>query len=156
MLAGQVHSLDTWKDFIAVGSSVVQVIKLNTIGDPKRTLYIKGKNKLSVGNYVDKSMYAQLLIILLVLQHTKESDGSSSYSPLLVSFVGDSGVLASATVDEDTVDIWDPPSADQESLTSKVVTKPKSTIILADNENIVRYIDLIIILLYNYSLVVNT
>ena len=47
-LAGEVHSLDTWKDFIAVGSSVVQVIKLNPISDPKRTLYIKGENKLAV------------------------------------------------------------------------------------------------------------
>lgn len=67
-----------------------------------------------------------------VLQH---SAASSSYNPLLISFVGDSGVLASATVDGNTVDIWDPPSTDSD----KVVMKTKSSI-LVDNENIIRYI----------------
>jgi hypothetical protein len=67
-LAGEVHSLDTWKDFIAVGSSVVQVIKLNPISDPKRTLYIKGKNKLSVQNYAHYAYIHESIIPLYSIQ----------------------------------------------------------------------------------------
>ena len=47
-IAGQVVSLDSWNDFIAVGSSVVQLIQLKPGADPKRTLYAKGKNRLQV------------------------------------------------------------------------------------------------------------
>ena len=65
-----------------------------------------------------------------VLQH---SDISSSYNPLLISFVGDSGILASATVGGNTVDIWDPPPTDSNT----VVMKPKSNIPF-DDESIVR------------------
>ena len=65
-----------------------------------------------------------------IIQH---SDGSFSCNPLLVSFVGDGGVLASATVGGNMVDIWDPPSTDS----YKVVMKPKSKITF-DNQKIVR------------------
>ena len=38
-VAGQVISLDSWEDYIAVGSDVIQLIKLNSNGDPRRILY---------------------------------------------------------------------------------------------------------------------
>ena len=47
-LAGKVVSLDSWKDFIAVGSSVVQLIQLKPGADPKRILYVKGSDRLQV------------------------------------------------------------------------------------------------------------
>ena len=47
-IAGKVVSLDSWNDFIAVGSSVVQLIKLESGADPKRILYAKGKDRLQV------------------------------------------------------------------------------------------------------------
>jgi hypothetical protein len=47
-IAGQVVSLDSWNDFVAVGSSVVQLIQLKPGADPKRILYAKGKDRLQV------------------------------------------------------------------------------------------------------------
>ena len=79
-------------------------------------------------------MIVHSMIIQFYVQH---SDASSAHSPLLVSFVGDGGVLASAAVGEDTVDIWDPPPTDSDS--SKAVMKPTSRITV-DDQNIVRYI----------------
>ena len=38
-LAGEVSSLDTWNDYVAVGSSVVQLIQLELSTEPKRILY---------------------------------------------------------------------------------------------------------------------
>ena len=47
-LAGQVISLDVWRGYIAVGSSVVQLIHLNSQGEPKRILYTKANDPLQV------------------------------------------------------------------------------------------------------------
>ena len=38
-VAGQVISLDSWEDYIAVGSDVIQLIQLSSNGDPRRVLY---------------------------------------------------------------------------------------------------------------------
>ena len=71
-----------------------------------------------------------VLYIISILQHSK-----SSPSHLLVSFVGDGGVLASAMVGGNTIDIWDSPPT---YLTNCEVMKPKTTIKL-QNQNIMRY-----------------
>ena len=60
----------------------------------------------------------------MIIQH------SDACNPLLVSFVGDSGVLATTTVGGNTVNIWDPPSTDS----YKIVTKPKSKITFDDHK----------------------
>lgn len=59
--------------------------------------------------------------------------GSSS-THFLVTFIGDSGDLASAMVGENMVDIWSIPQTDS---TSEIVMRPKSSIAL-DDESIVR------------------
>ena len=81
--------------------------------------------------YLSNIIVLSTYYAVIALQH---SDGSSSHSPLLISFIGDSGVLASATVGEKAIDIWDPPPTEP----NKVVMKPKSSIPF-DDENIVRY-----------------
>ena len=52
-IAGNVVSLDSWNDFIAVGSSVVQLIHLKPGADPTRILYAKGRDHLQV--YINTS-----------------------------------------------------------------------------------------------------
>ena len=47
-VAGQVASLDCWEDYIAVGSDVIQLIKLNPTGDPSRTLYANRSDPIQV------------------------------------------------------------------------------------------------------------
>ena len=47
-LAGKATSLDTWDDYIAVGSSVVQLIWLKPANEPKRILYARGTDRLQV------------------------------------------------------------------------------------------------------------
>ena len=47
-VAGKATSLDTWDDYIAVGSSVVQLILLKPANEPKRILYARGTDSLKV------------------------------------------------------------------------------------------------------------
>ena len=47
-VAGQVISLDSWEDYVAVGSDVIQLIKLNSNGDPSRTLYANRSDPIQV------------------------------------------------------------------------------------------------------------
>ena len=47
-LAGQVFSLDSWNDYVAVGSSVVQLIQLKPNSEPRRVLYAKGGDHIQV------------------------------------------------------------------------------------------------------------
>ena len=47
-VAGKVVSLDSWEDYVAVGSDVIQLIKLNTNGDPSRTLYANRSDPIQV------------------------------------------------------------------------------------------------------------
>ena len=47
-VAGQVISLDSWEDYVAVGSDVIQLIKLNSNGDPSRTLYANHSDPIQV------------------------------------------------------------------------------------------------------------
>ena len=47
-LAGQVFSLDSWNDYVAVGSSVVQLIQLKPNSEPRRVLYVKGGDHIQV------------------------------------------------------------------------------------------------------------
>lgn len=48
-LPGQTTSLDIWRDYIAVGSSVVQLIQLSPSSEPKRILYAKQNDLIQVG-----------------------------------------------------------------------------------------------------------
>ena len=77
------------------------------------------------------SLYQLCWYCICILQHT---DSPSSH--LLVSFVGDSGDLASAVVGRNMIDIWGPPPTDS---TSEVVMQPNSDITLDISENIIRY-----------------
>ena len=47
-MPGQVISLDSWEDYIAVGSDVIQLIQLNSNGDPRRILYANRKDPILV------------------------------------------------------------------------------------------------------------
>ena len=47
-LAGEVTSLDTWNDYVAVGSSVVQLIHLTLSTEPKRILYTSATSHFQV------------------------------------------------------------------------------------------------------------
>ena len=47
-MSGQVVSLDSWNEYIAVGSTSVQLIQLNSTSEPKRILYTKNKYPVQV------------------------------------------------------------------------------------------------------------
>ena len=47
-VAGKVTSLDSWGDYIAVGSSVVQLIWLKPSIEPKRILYMSATSRFQV------------------------------------------------------------------------------------------------------------
>lgn len=50
-MAGQVTALDSWKDYVAVGSEVVQLIQLNSekqLDSPKRIVYTKKGDLMQV------------------------------------------------------------------------------------------------------------
>ena len=117
-IAGQVVSLDNWNDFIAVGSSVVQLIELESGAEPKRILYAKGKDHLQVV-IVTLLNNAHRYVYFVCLQ--------SSNSQFLVMFLGEDGHLASAKVGGRVINIWAPPSAN-----TQVVTKPESSITIDD------------------------
>ncbi len=56
-VAGQVISLDSWEDYVAVGSDVVQLIKLNLKGgDPSRILYANRSDPIQV-KILQRSMH---------------------------------------------------------------------------------------------------
>ena len=47
-MSGQVVSLDSWNEYIAVGSTLVQLIWLNSTSEPQRILYAKDKDLVQV------------------------------------------------------------------------------------------------------------
>ena len=47
-MSGQVVSLDSWNDYIAVGSTLVQLIQLNSTSEPRRIIYAKDKSPVQV------------------------------------------------------------------------------------------------------------
>ena len=113
--AGQVISLDSWEDYVAVGSEVIQLIKLNSNGDPSRTLYANRSDPIQVK--INLAFTINCLHLFLLLQRTSDTKH-------LVAFVGKEGHLATSKAGGNTVSIWLPPPV----VETHVVWKPMFTI----------------------------
>ena len=112
-MAGEVISLDTWADCLAVGSEVVQIIQLCNLKTkgPKRTIYAKKGELMPV---CDIAARYNCRRIVSLKQNTVQKTKSTKH---MIAFVGNEGHLASAKVGGDTINIWPPPPAKSYAVT---------------------------------------
>lgn len=121
---GQVISLDSWKDYVAVGSEVIQLIKLNPKGNPTRTLYANRSDPIKVK--ID--LRQRYIFSLISSKHRFFLPQRTSDTKHLVAFVGKEGHLATSKAGGSIVNIWPPPPVVESQCDSHVVWKPMFTI----------------------------
>ena len=128
-VAGEVVSLDTWTDCLAVGSEVVQIIQLNDLKtkESKRTIYAKKGELMPVCDF--KLLVEGLYTVETLIHHLQKTKPTR----YMVAFIGDKGYLASAKVGGDTINIWPPPPEKSYTVTKSLFD------IDVKGSNIVRY-----------------
>ena len=126
-MSSSVLALDVWSHYLAIGSSVVQMVDMSS-DELRRVIFVEDSEGIPVcghlqHNFVTFPSRAPIPLYFI-------SDASiychSQSSPLpshFVAFVGEDGHLATARANSTAVKVWSPPPKD-----SKIITSPEGHI----------------------------
>lgn len=133
-VSSSVLALDVWSHYLAIGSSVVQMVDVSS-DELRRIIFVEDSEGIPVcghlqHNFVKRShFHTTTSPIPLCCVHDIFIFCHSQSSPLpshFVAFVGEEGHLATARADSTVVKVWPPPPQD-----SKIITSPEACITLA-------------------------
>ena len=127
-VSSSVLALDVWSHYLAIGSSVVQMVDLSS-DELRRIIFVEDSEGIPVCGYytiILSSVHISISPIPLCCVSDISIYCHSQSSPLpshFVAFVGEEGHLATARADSTVVKVWSPPPKD-----SKIITSPEGHI----------------------------
>ena len=127
-VSSSVLALDVWSHYLAIGSSVVQVVDMSS-DELRRIIFVEDNEGIPVCGHLQHDILpnfsSSLQIFISSVTLHCISDISiychSQSSPLpshFVAFVGEEGHLATARAESTVVKVWPPPAQDSKNITS--------------------------------------
>ena len=128
-VSSSVLALDVWSHYLAIGSSVVQMVDMSS-DELRRIIFVEDSEGIPVCVHLQYIILSSIHISISPIPLCCVSDificSHSQNSPLpshFVAFVGEEGHLATARADSTVVKVWPPPPQD-----SKIITSPEACI----------------------------